>query len=738
MKIRLPGFLTIAGLVLPVFLAVNARAADVEITVLPNHAIRVSGGSSNHAWHILYGARLGPGRLPGVAALSLSGPGDIAYFTHESWLRRVDVSKGVVTGRWRFPGMRIAALAWKDNHIQVRVEDFRFGGEVFPRTIDFDPDRPDFPLWPTGRIVSASTAELETHCCRAAGFNDVTQAKEWLEEAENTVRRDPLSPWLKIELAHIYRALGRPEAGELFHQAVHTDVNDYSELLRISATLDDDGLPEDAAEAFERGYAEYWKRGMDPRFNAALLGQLLIYPNPRRISAALRPELIERRYKLGPWVEAAAYAWDTYANILDSSGKAKEAAEWRTRAVDARENSLYLLNRTLMRWYETAFALVPAVHLAAVLFVLALFLRYLPQRNLQGRARQTGFGRRFAFFNIEYWSRSDRIAFFLISVASWFALGAAGATTQTLVREREIPPSIGMGNFGGPATTWFFENRLAASPERDLLLAIAYQNEAENAKAEKLYRGLSQFPESWNNLGVLLQEAGKTAEAKQAFEQALRLDPDMPDAHWNLEHKPQDFWTDMHQKFDPDRGMIAPPSRPHFMQAFGLGSLSRFLLQAVRGPFTGYAMLDATLGASSRFALPRPFAFSFFLTLAEVAAGLLILFVLPSRDVTQPAYRSQIVLEYVLPGIAPQWRQWGGLILVVWSALLIEWLASLAGIGTSVFGGFPNIQRAFGVPAAPQPANVFQQNAPYMLAGMVLLYAINAALVWRAHRPVDA
>ncbi|HEY2383063.1 MAG TPA: hypothetical protein VGK48_17945 [Terriglobia bacterium] len=732
MKIRLPGFLTIVGLALPVFLAVNAKAADVQITVLPNHSINVSGGSGKQAWHIQYGARSGPGRLPGVGTLTLSGPGDIAYFTHETWLRRVDVSRGVVTGRWHFPGMRITALAWKDDHIQVRVEDFRVGGEMFPRTIDFNPDHPNFPFWPNGSILSASTAELETYCCWAAGFNDVAQAKEWLDEAENAVRRDPFSPWMKIQLAHIYRALGRPEAAELFQRAIHTEVNDYSELLRISANLDDDGRPEDAQEAFERGYAEYWKRGMDPRFNARLLGQLLIYPNPRKISRTLRPELIDRRYRLGPWVEDAAYAWDTYANVLDSGGKSQEAAQWRARAGEARQNSLYPLNRTLMRWYEIAFTLVPAVDLAAGLFILALFLRYLPQRKLQGRARQTGVARGFTFFNIEYWSRADRMAFFLICIASWFALGAAGAMTQTLVRQAGIPLSVGMGNFGGPATTWYFENRLAASPERDLLLAIAYQDEAENTKAEQLYRGLSQFPESWNNLGVLLQDAGKTAESRQAFEQALRLDSNMPDAHWNLEHKSQDFWTEMHQKFVPDRGMIAPPSRQHFMQALGLGSPSQFFLQALRGPFIGYAMLDA----GARLRLPRPFALSFYLTLAEIAAGLLILLVLPFRDVTQPAYRFQLGLEYLLPGTAPQWRRWGGLLLCAWAALLLQWLASLAGIGTVAFGGFPNIQRSFGVPAASQPTNVFQQNAPYMLAAMAVLYAINAALVWRSHRQV--
>jgi hypothetical protein len=138
--------------------------------------------------------------------------------------------------------------------------------------------------------------------------------------------------------------------------------------------------------------------------------------------------------------------------------------------------------------------------------------------------------------------------------------------------------------------------------------------------------------------------------------------------------------------------------------------------------------------SSSRFVLPRPVSAAFILTVAEFAAALIILLFLPIRDVTQPAYGSHAVLEYLLPGSSPQWRQWGGIVLVAWVAVLLQWLVSLSRIGTNVLGGFPNIQRAFAVPAVDQPQNVFQENAPYMLAGLALLYAINAVLIWRSRR----
>jgi tetratricopeptide (TPR) repeat protein len=724
------GFLAIATVALPSFLAVTARAAEVQITRIPDRAaFLVTGGTGAQAWHIQYGLGNNPGH-PAPTTLSAAGPQNIAFFTHESWLRRIDVEKGVVTGRWHFPGVRISNLTWKDDHLQVEVED-RSGQATTTTTIDFNPDKPQFPYWPTALIFwSSSLPETETYCCHAAGFSNTAQANQSLSEVENTVHRDPLSPWFQIELAHIYKVLGRPGATELFQQAIRIDGEDYSELLRISSTLDEDGLPQLAGEAFERGYAAFWKRGMDPRLNSVLLGALVLYPPPRKISDTLRLQLIDRRYRIGPRVEAAGYAWDSYADVLASVGKSQEATLWRDRATEARQKSLFIFSRTMMRWNEIAFALVPATDLAALLFILALYLRYLPERRLQGRAQQTGFARRFTFFNVEYWSRSDRVAFFLIGVASWIALGAAGALTQVRVRENSMPLSLGMGNMGGPETRWYLENRLPDSSERTLLLAIGYQNESQTRKAEQLYRQLPQFAESWNNLGVLLQESGKETEARQAFDQALRLDPNLPDARWNLDHKPQDFWTEMHQKFIPDRAMAAPPSREHFLRAFGAGSLFHFTLQALGGPFTTYAMLEAR----TRFVIPRPFSAAFILTVVEFGAGLLILLVLPYRDVTQAAYRSQLSLEYLLPGISPQWRWLGGIVLVLWAGLLVQWLASLAGVGTFAFGGFPNIQRAFGVQSATQPVNVFQVSAPYVLAGLATLYAINAVLIWRSRR----
>ena len=53
-----------------------------------------------------------------------------------------------------------------------------------------------------------------------------------------------------------------------------------------------------------------------------------------------------------------------------------------------------------------------------------------------------------------------------------------------------------IGSFGGPVSIAVFENLPQETPERDLLLAMAYQHDGQRDKAEALYRQLPQFAES--------------------------------------------------------------------------------------------------------------------------------------------------------------------------------------------------------------------------------------------------
>lgn len=70
------------------------------------------------------------------------------------------------------------------------------------------------------------------------------------------------------------------------------------------------------------------------------------------------------------------------------------------------------------------------------------------------------------------------------------------------------------------------------------LAALTWRQSANYVSAETLYRAtIASNPGAWlahNNLGLILASDGRVAEARAEFEEALRLDPDVPEHHMNL------------------------------------------------------------------------------------------------------------------------------------------------------------------------------------------------------------
>jgi protein O-mannosyl-transferase len=71
-----------------------------------------------------------------------------------------------------------------------------------------------------------------------------------------------------------------------------------------------------------------------------------------------------------------------------------------------------------------------------------------------------------------------------------------------------------------------------------VLGALTWRQSGNYASAETLYRAtLAENPDAWiahNNLGKLLAEDGRRAEARMHFSEAARLDPDVAEHHMNL------------------------------------------------------------------------------------------------------------------------------------------------------------------------------------------------------------
>ena len=583
--------------VLSVFWTVApVAAAATQMHVISNTQVEITGGSGKEAWRLQYGVPAGSASFQPRFA---TGEGDRAWYSRGGWLRWIDTQKGAVIGRWHYPG-EIVNLTPQGTMVEVEIEDKTGPEKAFHRKFRLDPSDPQVPYWPNNRLLLYRVTANEGVAPWSAAINNARPEKLPPEEArkilpglEEAVRRDPFTPWFRVGLGKVLRDLDDPRAAEEFKAAVNSPGTDFTELLAISSHFNRLGENDLAGLAFERGYRDFWQKGNDPRMVTALFDLLILYaPRGNDWGNPATPNgraLIERTYMLAPYAEGAALAWRFHADYLAVHGSGEEAQLWRARAEDANRNpGLPFTESKTAESADPFLLLAVAAALAAVLFALVLYLRYEPQSRMDAAARkQTGGTSRLATFHgPQCWSRRERFAFFTIVLVGWVSVGVAGQYIAGILRGATLPVSAGAGNYGGPVTIDAVEQTLPASPQRDLLMAIACQQDGRLDKAESLYRATLQFAESWNNLGVILKQKGNDGEARAAFEKALALDPAMAEAALNLGRPPNDFWTEQHQKFLPGRPMLAPPRAAHIMAAVMGGTRAALYLRALEGPFS--------------------------------------------------------------------------------------------------------------------------------------------------------
>jgi len=567
-----------AGLLAGLFLtmAPALRAGEIEVRQINNFLLELSGGSGERAWHIRYGTQRRDAEFK-----TLAGPGSVAYFSHYNWLRRIDTDKGVVTGRWLFPGQAITDLRWEGEHLRIQATIAGNPNGQTLRIFDFDPDNPQPPV--ANQLYSESSRAEGLGALSRIRVVRITDAERVLPELENAVRRDSFSPWLRIALGQIYSVLDRPGSAQTLDEGVRTDSAHFSELLDISNYLEERNHHNAARLAFERGYAEFWRQGQDPR----LTSFLVISGTDIRPSTplAIQIELAERAYLTGPWVDGAAIAWDLYGSSLAAHGNRKDGALWLERAKDARSNGL--LVRGEDRYLEAlAASLVTSTTLAAaLLYIAVLYFRYRPQRQARLVAERAAGVTRPGFCNVEYWRRSERLAFLSIVAIAWIAEGAGGSALKASAsRSFGYFFELRDGNLLGSSTLYSLESNVARSPERDLLLAIAYQRDGQLEKALKLYQGLPQFGEAWNNLGVLLKNSGDAEASRRAFQHALERRQDFPEAEWNLGKPARGEWVKLHEHYAAGQPMMTVPTRAQVLKAYGVRENSLEWATVLRGP----------------------------------------------------------------------------------------------------------------------------------------------------------
>lgn len=694
------------------------HAANLEVVQINNFLLELRGGSGAGAWHIQYGTDYSPARI-----VTMFGQGPEAYFAHYNWLRRIDLDKGIVTGRWVFPGYSIQGLSWKGSHLEVVVSLAERRDAAF-RTYDFDPENPQIPVANQAFSITARVEAPQARRLRDLRPITPAEAATLVIELENTARRDPFSPWPQVLVGYLYDILKNPESARWIDQGLHLESAHYSELLDISNFFTERGRHDIARIAFERGYAEFWRAGQDPRLASVLLTQSSIGP---KTPVALQRELAERAYALSPWVEGAADAWERYGQYLTRKGEPELGALWTARAQEARDNGLLWTDVGVEHRYRYM-SLVAFCSLAAtVLFGIVLYLRYRPQRLARLDAARAAGVSRPGFLNIEYWRTSEKLGFLLLVAVAWMS---EGYVTQSLTSAYYRPAfsryamrAQGLLNFAA------LENsNVLGGFERDLLLAIAYQRNDRLEDAERLYRSLPQFAESWNNLGVLLKSAGKDEESRAAFERALALRPDFPEAEWNLGKPARGDWVKAHEKYVPDKAMMTVPTRAQARKAFGTREVPVSWASILRGPLSAAEEIEGFYGIRGRLHTG--------LLIFVAAAAVIMLFIRP-REVFQAPPRYQPLLELLFPGTSRAWGFLGGVVLTLacyFSSALwpVRWKNFYREFtyGAGIFGQFP-------LPFELRPTGQTTVFNPIpSLWWLLALLAMNAAVVllWKWRR----
>jgi Flp pilus assembly protein TadD len=107
----------------------------------------------------------------------------------------------------------------------------------------------------------------------------------------------------------------------------------------------------------------------------------------------------------------------------------------------------------------------------------------------------------------------------------------AGTEGPALAGLTEVLPAL---NYGPRSRTALEVGTAPTSEAIDRLKALGYVGSGESSARPETAGPGTRTAGSFSNEGSLLLESGRTAEAKAAFEQALRFDPHLPWAKYNL------------------------------------------------------------------------------------------------------------------------------------------------------------------------------------------------------------
>ena len=720
--------------------AATAVAQEVRVERPAPFEVDVVGGAGPAAWRLRYGTNI---RLQNSASVVSESPGR-AYFTHGSWLRLIDTTTGVVIGRWRFPNL-IEAVTLNGAAVDVRFQ-LPPWSTAPNMTVRFDPAVGRPPDFDVGALVTYRAAEWEAwELLRvlAPGPDPwatvIRNAASHVAVLEDMVRRDPMAPMLRLALAKLLRDAGDPRAPAAFADIFQVASNDFAEWFALSSILAR-MTPEPAypRDAYERALRDFIRRDRDPRLVDTLIPRLVLYPSGINLltasdasADAWRRTFPERIYTLAPTSEGTDRAWAFHADALARAGDTAAAAVWQQRAEASARESLFLATVDFQLRHGRSQLLALAALLAALVFVIARQVKYAAQRRMHAVAAMRKQEPLFStLLGPRYWSRRDRWSLLAIVSVGWLAMGYSWTYASIMFRSAALPLHAGM-----LSAFQDYDREFPASPERDLIHALALQHDGRLEEAERQYRALPQFAESWNNLGVMQSRAGNIDQSRQLFSRALEVDPTLPEAVLNSSGQASTPATQTFRAYAADLKMIAVPARARLLRGY-LGPVwtARYLrmltgpLEAFRSQYRASYLNAALMGPT----MVGGAALGVLLVLAIVWLAFV-----PYQDVSVPSGRVTAWLELIIPGTSLAWRWAAVPVLLAWVTALLA-LILLFTVGSPyllIRAMQPGTMRAFGYPAGIQDLN---PPATLLIAVVLVVLAVNAVVIRSASRAREA
>jgi len=623
------------------------------------------------------------------------------YYGHHCYLMVLDPAAGRVVLRVAYPG-RISSIEPREASLAVFVEVVidRERKLTVRKEFAFDPQRPATPALPIDGETAVPAPMLDAHRL-LQGF-DIERKPAGAELAvargvyDHAFAANPTNPWFMFDKGVLLRHLGRrEEARAAFRALVAAESAPAFDFLRISALLAMMGEMSESDLAFERGYGELVRSGVQPELVLSREAFVRLYAMPMpaapSVSSPSGPSagpsakgspppggrtahaaavaaaqeagdvdcmarLTERVWRLAPGCPGATSAFAGLAEHLQKNGRASEASIWFARAREAAR----LEGPVGVR---QAFDAGVACFAALGLLLLVVFAKTFSRQRkelapLGGWLRSWRWPKeRFCKMAFSYATRKELFGILLMAAAGFGFSYLAVRSERT--RLGGLPEEVSSGAWSHPRVLDLFDKLESESGK--LLYGIARHQEGAGSAAAEIYKPLARSDDAdiaaiaENNLGVIRSRP-------EHFKRALELRPGMAEAGYNLGEPVDSVRVNRARRYTPGGKLIALPTGPILAAALAESPVKIRDAGPAEGVLGVHGWILVWLA----------------LVVTALVGPLTLPFMAIRNEAESPRARRPLAgLGYVVPGTSGRLAPIGGFILAGWIYCLIVFVSLL-------------------------------------------------------------